>query len=278
MFMVRRIALSAMLPLREVASAPKSAALSPTIAVRWKGHSQYANKKGAILAAGMKKNKLKTLYQVHIIQAVQAKNEPDPKRNSALARVLEAVNAEQLGKEWFDAVVKKAMAKGVLHGDKELIVEVKGPAGLYGVIECVGKNVQSVCNNTIHGTLKKNMFVLMPGSAKGIFEKRGIVCVDGGDGMDFDRAEELAIESGAEEVTELDVESGRAYEFYCGHLELYGVKTKLESEGCQVLSAEAAYVPRMPVKLGAKGKAMIQSLEESLMESPNVVAFHTNVE
>ena len=45
-----------------------------------------------------------------------------------------------------------------------------------------------------------------------------------------------------------------------------------------MLSAEAAYVPRMPVKLGAKGKAMIQSLEESLMESPNVVAFHTNVE
>ena len=115
------------------------------------------------------------------------------------------MNAEQLGKEWFDAVVKKAMAKGVLHGDKELIVEVKGPAGLYGVIECVGKNVQSVCNNTIHGTLKKNMFVLMPGSAKGIFEKRGIVCVDGGDGMDFDRAEELAIESGAEEVTEVNI-------------------------------------------------------------------------
>ena len=76
----------------------------------------------------------------------------------------------------------------------------------------------------------------------------------------------------------IDVESGKAYEFYCWHFELYGVKTKLESEGCKVLSAEAAYVPRMPIKLGAKGKAMIQSLEDSLMVSPNVVAFHTNVE
>ena len=35
----------------------------------------------------------------------------------------------------------------------------------------------------------------------------------------------------------IDVESGKAYEFYCWHFELYGVKTKLESEGCKVLSA-----------------------------------------
>ena len=71
MYTMRRIALSSMQPLRGLALAQNSAALSPAIAVRWKGHSQYANKKGAILAAGMKKNKLKTLYQVHIIQAVQ---------------------------------------------------------------------------------------------------------------------------------------------------------------------------------------------------------------
>ena len=53
------------------------------------------------------------------------------------------------------------------------------------------------------GILKRNLFVQEPGSAKGIFERRGVVCVDGGDGMDFDRAEELAIESGAEEVIEV---------------------------------------------------------------------------
>ena len=68
------------------------------------------------------------------------------------------------------------------------------------------------------------------------------------------------------------------YEFYCGQSEVYAVKNKLESEGCNVLTAEAVYVPRSPVKLGSKAKAMVQSLEESLMESPFVVAFHTNVE
>ena len=68
------------------------------------------------------------------------------------------------------------------------------------------------------------------------------------------------------------------YEFYSGHSEVYAVKSKLESERCNVLTAEVVYVPRSPVKLGSKAKAMVQSLEESLMESPFVVAFHTNVE
>ena len=74
------------------------------------------------------------------------------------------------------------------------------------------------------------------------------------------------------------MESGKFYEFLCDHLVVHSVKSKLESEGCKVLSTEAAYLPRMPIKLGAKGKAQIQSVGDSLMEFPNVVAFHTNVE
>ena len=141
---------------------------------------------------------------------IQASNEPDPKRNRALAKVLEAVLAQQLGKEWFDSTVKRAMSKGADAG-KEILIEVRGPAGMYGVIECVGKSAAAVFADesvrpTISATLKKNLFVQMPGSAKGIFERRGIVCVEGGgDGMDFDRAEELAIESGAEDVKEVNL-------------------------------------------------------------------------
>merc|ERR1712038_172147 len=127
--------------------------------------------------------KLKALYSVHIFQAVQASNEPDPKRNRALAKVLEAVLAQQLGKEWFDSTVKRAMSKDADAG-KEILIEVKGPAGMYGVIECVGKSAAAVFADesvrpTISATLKKNLFVQMPGSAKGVFERRGIVCVEG---------------------------------------------------------------------------------------------------
>ena len=133
----------------------------------------------------------------------QASNDPDPKRNRALAKVLEVVNAEQLGKEWFDSTVKRAMTKGVDAG-KEILIEVKGPRGIYGVIECVGRSLQSVyAQNEISVSLRRNAFVQEQGSSKGVFERRGLVCVDGGDGMDFDRAEELAIESGAEEVKEV---------------------------------------------------------------------------
>ena len=134
----------------------------------------------------------------------QASNDPDPKRNRALAKVLEAVQSEQLGREWFDSTVKRAMGKDADAG-KEILIEVKGPAGMYGVIECVGKSVAQVfaAETSMSGILKRNLFVQEPGSAKGIFERRGVVCVDGGDGMDFDRAEELAIESGAEEVIEV---------------------------------------------------------------------------
>ena len=133
----------------------------------------------------------------------QASKDPDPKRNRALAKVLEVVNAEQLGKEWFDSTVKRAMTKGVDAG-KEILIEVKGPRGIYGVIECVGRSLQSVyAQNEISVSLRRNAFVQEQGSSKGVFERRGIVCVDGSDGMDFDRAEELAIESGAEEVKEV---------------------------------------------------------------------------
>ena len=221
MSIMRRIALSSMLPLREATVAPKVNVISSVMSVRWKGHSQYMNKKGAIQAAGMRKNKMKTLYSIRIFQAVQvfsqlsgvtlllikmhyfqASNEPDPKRNRALAKVLDEVLAENLGKDWFDNTCKRAMTKGADEG-KEILVEVKGPAGTYAVIECVGKSLGAVFAE-ISGTLRRNLFVQDPGSARGIFERRGIVCVEG-DGMDFDRAEELAIESGAEEVKEVSV-------------------------------------------------------------------------
>ena len=135
----------------------------------------------------------------------QASNDPDPKRNRALAKVLDAVLAENLGKDWFDNTCKRAMTKGADEG-KEILIEVKGPAGTYAVIECVGKSLGAVFAE-ISGTLRRNLFVQDPGSARGIFERRGIVCVEGGGdgGMDFDRAEELAIESGAEEVKEVSV-------------------------------------------------------------------------
>ena len=134
----------------------------------------------------------------------QASNDPDPKRNRALAKVLDAVLAENLEKSWFDNTCKRAMTKGADEG-KEILVEVKGPAGTYAVIECVGKSFNLVFAE-ISGTLRRNLFVQDPGSARGIFERRGIVCVEGGgDGMDFDKAEELAIESGAEEVKEVSV-------------------------------------------------------------------------
>ena len=71
MSIIRRIAFSSLLPLREATLAPKVYVMSSAMSVRWKGHSQYMNKKGAIKAAGMRRDKMKTLYSIRIFQAVQ---------------------------------------------------------------------------------------------------------------------------------------------------------------------------------------------------------------
>ena len=71
MSIIRRVALFSMQPWRELAFVPNLVAMSPAIAVRWKGHSQYANRKKDIMKSGMKTSKLKALYTVHIFQAVQ---------------------------------------------------------------------------------------------------------------------------------------------------------------------------------------------------------------
>ena len=133
----------------------------------------------------------------------QTSNNPDPTRNRALARCLEAVLAEKLGKDFFDSVIKRSQDKGVSAG-KQILINVQGPSGIYGIVEAVGKNEKFILHNGLASIFKKNLFVIAPkDSAKGIFEKRGIVCVEGGDAVDFDKAEELAIESGAEEVKEV---------------------------------------------------------------------------
>ena len=111
--------------------------------------------------------------------------------------------AEKLGKDFFDAAIKRSRDKGVSAG-KQILINIKGPSGIYGIVEAVGKNEQFIMHNGLAGILKKNLFVLAPNDiAKGIFDKRGVVCVEGGDAMNFDKAEELAIESGAEEVKEV---------------------------------------------------------------------------
>jgi transcriptional/translational regulatory protein YebC/TACO1 len=116
-----------------------------------------------------------------------------------------------------------------------------------------------------------------------MFDRRGLVAVadqlSDGKTLNLDLAEEFAIECGAEEVEELDGEGAKkVYEFYCDHHHFRQVKGKLTGCGCSVLTAEVRFIPREMARLNAAATSLMSDMEEKLMETPYVIAVHTNVE
>ncbi|KAM9716107.1 translational activator of cytochrome c oxidase 1 [Menidia menidia] len=197
----------------------------------------------------------------------------NPDLNVNLANILEQCRTKNMPKASIDAAIKSAeKAKPA----SQHMFEARGPGGCLLLIEVLTDN-NSRAHQEIRRLLTKNGGMLSDG-ARHNFNRRGVVVVPSQD-ITAERALELAIEAGAEDVQETeDEEEKPLLKFICDITDLNKVRTSLLGLGNQITSAGLEFVPRNHSSLDQEQMEAASSLIEVLTDYPDVVRVWDNIQ
>ncbi|GAU87237.1 hypothetical protein RvY_00121 [Ramazzottius varieornatus] len=225
----------------------------------WKGHSHWQN----IQATKGKNDFERSLVMASISRqlrfAVRKNGSADPKKNSDLAKIMEEAKKLNLPNDSIERVIAKMVGKKI----ELLTMEAKGPGGALMILEVMTDNPKRT-QGELRGILNRNMGAMVDGG--GImfnFDHKTVVTAvhDKGEDVevDVDKAEEAAIEAGAEEI--LGGAAPGIVRFVCDPMEASKVAKALEKLGYSVTSSESEYFPKMPVELPPEAAIQMAKLK-----------------
>uniref|UniRef100_A0A8D0B3N9 Translational activator of cytochrome c oxidase 1 n=1 Tax=Salvator merianae TaxID=96440 RepID=A0A8D0B3N9_SALMN len=200
---------------------------------------------------------------------------PNPQLNSNLAGIIEQCRSKNMPKSSIEA----AIAGGEKAKSSYLLFEVRGPGGCSLLIETLTDNVNRT-SHEIHHLLNRYGGLISRG-ARHCFEKKGIITVSSkdqsGSPVYLERALELAIEAGAEDVQEQEDDEKMVLKFICAVPMLHKVRKNLESQGLCPFSSGLEYIPTVNVQLSDEEMVQASQLLNALQDSLDVVQVYDNV-
>ncbi|XP_034563810.1 translational activator of cytochrome c oxidase 1 [Notolabrus celidotus] len=197
----------------------------------------------------------------------------NPDMNLNLAHILEQCRIKNMPKTSVEAAIKSAeKAKPAF----QHMFEARGPGGCLLLIEVLTDN-NTRTQQDVRRLLTKNGGMLSDG-ARHNFNRRGVVMVPG-QNLSMERALELAIEAGAEDVKETeDEEEQPLLQFICDMTDLRKVRASLVDLGMQITSAGLEFVPRTLTSLDQDQLDTASVLVEALNDWPEVVRVWDNIQ
>ncbi|XP_006199361.1 translational activator of cytochrome c oxidase 1 [Vicugna pacos] len=201
---------------------------------------------------------------------------PNPELNSSLASILEVCRSKHMPKSTIEGALKMEKTKDIY-----LLYEGRGPGGSSLLIEALS-NSGSKCQSDIRRILNKNGGMMAEG-ARHSFDKKGVIVVGVEDrekkAVNLERALELAIEAGAEDVKETeDEEENNIFKFICDASLLHQVRKKLDSLGLCSVSCALEFIPNTKVRLADPDLEQAAQLIQALGNHDDVIHVYDNIE
>ncbi|XP_057682396.1 translational activator of cytochrome c oxidase 1 [Corythoichthys intestinalis] len=200
---------------------------------------------------------------------------PNPDMNANLAQLLEQCRNKNIPKASIETAIKNAeKAKPA----SQHMFEARGPGGCFLLIEVLTDNITR-SQQDVRRILSKNGGTFSDG-VRYNFSRRGVVAVPGR-GVTSERALELAIEAGAEDVQETeddDEDEAPLLQFICDNADVSKVRASLEDMGMNVTSAGSEFFPTLLTPLEREQLEAASALIEALSDCPDVVRVWDNVQ
>jgi YebC/PmpR family DNA-binding regulatory protein len=234
------------------------------------GHSKWAQIKRKKGAADAKRGQLFTKLARAI--AVAARDGGgDPEGNAALANAIEKAKSLRMPKENIERAIAKGTGAG---GDAAAIESVTyegyGPGGVAILIECLTDNRNRTAADVRHTFARADASLGEPGSVAWMFEKKGVLLVDGERYSEDDLMP--AIDAGAEDLAA----EGDSIRITCEAADLRAVHDALEAAGVVVQATEQSMVPKSVVEVDAADARKLLRLLDALDEQDDVDQVHAN--
>ena len=234
------------------------------------GHSKWAGIKHKKAIVDARRGKLFTkLARAITVAAKDGGGDVDG--NPALALAVQKARDASMPKD----NIERAIAKGTGEGaDAEALEAVMyegyGPGGVAVLVEALTDNRNRTGADMRHIFGKNGGNLGEPGSVAYLFDKKGVVVVDGERYSEDDLM--VAIDAGAEDIGMDD----DVFEITCEPADLAAVRSALVEAGIEVDSAEVAQVPKTRVELDEDGATKVLRLVDALEELDDVDAVHAN--
>jgi YebC/PmpR family DNA-binding regulatory protein len=234
------------------------------------GHSKWSSIKHKKGAADAKRGKLFTKLARAITVAARDGG-PDPDGNPALATAIQKGRDASMPKDNIQRAIDRGGGVGTdAAAIESILFEGYGPGGAAILVEALTDNRNRTSADVRHAFNKHHGNLGEPGSVAWIFEKRGVVVVDG------ERYDEddliLAIDAGAEDVRE---DSGQL-RVICDPGDLGAVREALEGAGVDIVAAEQTMEPKSTVLVKGTEAEWLLKLVDALEEHDDVNEVHAN--
>ncbi|MCE2814332.1 MAG: YebC/PmpR family DNA-binding transcriptional regulator [Planctomycetota bacterium] len=235
------------------------------------GHSQWANIKHRKALVDSKRSKLWSKLSKAIIVAAKIGG-GDPSSNIRLRTAILDAKAVSLPKDNIDRAIKKGT--GELEGGdvEEVLYEGYGPGGVAILCDIMTDNrnrtapeIRKLFDN--HGGNLGST-----GCVAYNFDRKGLITV-AKSAVDLEKLMELALENGAEDVTES--ESG--YDVTCPTDVYTELVDALEGAQIALESKQVTRIPKMTVEVDSDTAVSVMKLLEKLEDHDDVQSVATNV-
>jgi len=236
------------------------------------GHSKWSTIKHKKAAKDAKRGKVFTKLIKEITVAARLGG-GDIKGSPRLRTAVLAARSQSMPSDTIDRAIKKGT--GELEGVnyEEVTYEGYGPSGVAVLVEALTDNR----NRTVADL--RNIFdkcggnLGTSGSVAWMFTKRGLLAVDRA-GIDEDRVMEVALEAGADDVTD----SGDILEILTTPEQFEAVKEAVESAGITPASAEITMMPSSTTAISGKPAEQMIRLLEMLDDHDDVQRVSSNMD
>jgi YebC/PmpR family DNA-binding regulatory protein len=236
------------------------------------GHSKWSSIKHKKGAADAKRGKLFSKLSRALIVAAR-EGGADPAANLALANAIEKARSYSMPKDNIErAIARGSGADSDAETFEQVVYEGYGPNGVAVIVEALTDNRNRTAADVRHLFAKNDGNLGATGAVAWLFERMGVVMVDG-TGVDEDDLMLAAAEGGAEDIEQ----DGSSFRITCALEDLAGVRAAVEGAGFTVESAEVTMVPKTTVEVDDEAAAKkIVRLMDALEENDDVQDVYAN--
>jgi YebC/PmpR family DNA-binding regulatory protein len=234
------------------------------------GHSKWSSIKHRKAAADAKRGQQFTKLARAITVAAR-EGGGDPDGNPTLATAVQKARDASMPKDNIQRAIDRGTGAGAEASAIERVVfEGYGPGGAAILVEALTDNRNRTSAEVRHAFTKHGGNFGEPGSVAWIFEKRGVVVVDGERYGEDDLI--AAIDAGAEDVQQ----DGDLVKVITDPASLGAVREALEAEGVEVQSSDLSMEPKSIVEVDESGAPALLRLLDALEEHDDVNEVHAN--
>ena len=234
------------------------------------GHSKWAGIKHKKAIVDSRRGKLFTKLARAITVAAK-EGGGDIEGNPSLSLAVQKAKDASMPKDNIERAIAKGTGEGADTESYEAVMyEGYGPGGVALLVEALTDNRNRTGSEVRHAFAKHGGSLGEPGSVAYLFDKKGVVVVDGEKYSEDDLMP--ALDAGAEDIVlEDDV-----YEILCEPSDLTAMRAALVDAGIEVVESQVMQRPKTLVPLDEDGAVKLMKLIDTLEDLDDTDEVHAN--